>query len=167
MTKVKRIQQQQPQKERPEKNHECGNLMSFCFSIHILSCSVFCPSAHILKKTDNSVATIDDFCVEIDLLDSELGCGVTFKLNLIGRPTQDTSCSVVRECERRLISNCRYATEEKDRMIDISAGTKCLAAQTIDLEKIQKKIETKIRSTWQQHKEAPDFDGDFAELSKF
>lgn len=41
-------------------------------------------SVRILKKTDNAVATIDDYSVEIDLLNSEPECDVTFKPNLIG-----------------------------------------------------------------------------------
>lgn len=57
-------------------------------------CFIFVCVHIFLKKTDNSVATIDDFCVGIDLLDSESGCDVTFKLNLIGRNRIDGVCNV-------------------------------------------------------------------------
>lgn len=99
--------------------------MSFCFSFHIHLCSsVFSLLLfHILKKTDNSVPTIDDFCVEIDLLDFGSRCGVTFKLNLIG-PGPKTTCPVVREFD------C-MPSKGKDRMIDILDGAQCHAAQLL------------------------------------
>lgn len=139
-----------PKRENWKKSRLCSNPMSFCFSIHKFFCFFF--PVHILKKTDNSVLTIDDFCVGIDLLDSELNAVSRLSWIWLGQ-TNDWTCLVVAIVwgfDFKLLGS-----KEKDRMIDIFGWWKMSCCAAIDFEKIEN--ETKIRGTWCR---GARFDGD-------